>query len=74
MAVTYSPTSHVAPITATASVGGQLVNVEGLSPGRTYNTLADQWAPATVFLPTGVTSDGFPGVMVPVATGSGTVT
>ncbi len=70
MAATYSPATHVAPVSAT--VGG--VNVQGLSPGRAFVAVNDQWAPATVFLPTATTADGFPGTMIGFSTGTGTVT
>jgi hypothetical protein len=69
MAGTYVPTTHVAPETAT--VGG--VSIDGLSPGRTYVVLNDQWVPSAIFLPTSLTSDGYPTGMQPFNTGTGKV-
>jgi hypothetical protein len=70
MAATYSPAAHTAP--ETAKIG--TASVTGLSPGRVFTALNDQWAPTTIFLPTGTTADGFPGGMVPFTTGTGAVT
>ncbi len=70
MALVFAPTTHVAPITATVSG----TNIEGLCGGCCMRLLGDQWAAAYVFLPTGVSSDGFPTGMMPFPTGTGTVT
>ena len=70
MPATYAPASHSGNVTAKA--GTQ--SVQGLSPGRTFVTINDQWAPAYVFVPSSTTSDGYPSGMVPITTGTGTVT
>lgn len=70
MAATYAPASHTAP--ETAKVGG--ISIDGLAPGQVMTALSHPWAPTYVWLPTGVTSDGYPTTMVPFATGTGAVT
>ncbi len=74
MAITYNPTTHTAPTTATASVGGRTVNITGLSPGQVATQLGDGLAPTYVWLSTGTSSDGAPSAMQPFATGTATVT
>ncbi len=49
---TYSPTTHTAPETATVAQGGRTVSIQGLTPGACIEALNDQWAAATVWLPT----------------------
>ena len=71
MPASYFPGSaHVAPVTAAVGSG----SVAGLSPGRCFVTVADPYAPTTVWLPTALTSDGFPGAMLPFTTATGSVT
>ena len=74
MTVTYTPTTHVAPITATVTIASLVSNIEGLSPGQCCVALADGRAPANAFLPTGQTADGYPTGMIGFATNTGTVT
>ena len=74
MTVTYTPTTHVAPITATVTIASLVSNIEGLSPGQSLVALTDGRAPANVFLPTAISSDGFPTGMVGLATNVGAVT
>lgn len=69
-AQTYSPTSHAASVRSTVLQGGaaNAASVTGLSPGVVFAELTDPLAPTTIFLPTGLTSDGFPGAMLPFTT------
>ena len=73
MAVTYSPSSHTAPTTSVVVQNSNSQNITGLSPGRVFTELNDSLAAATIWLPTGTTSDGFPTGMLPFSTGTGTV-
>ena len=70
MAGTYNPASHTAP--ETAKVG--TASIAGLAPGPTFTALNDQWVPSYVWLPTALTSDGFPDTMRPFPTATGAVT
>ncbi len=71
MAVTYTPTTHTAPVTAT--VTSSPTSIEGLSPGQVCMALSDGRAPTSVFLPTLISADGYPTQMTPYTTGTGTV-
>ena len=57
MAIKYAPTSHTAPETAKVDSA----TIVGLSPGQVLMAVSE--GPSVVFLPTALTSDGFPGKM-----------
>jgi hypothetical protein len=71
MTIKYAPITHTLPVTAQVDS----VTIAGMAPGQVITALADpHGAPPIVWLPTAITSDGFPGSMRPFTTATvGTV-